>query len=298
MLFLGRSRLVVLGVAVLVTSAAAEPKKAAKKAPKTSATSSVSDADFITGRDSTDSKWARFVLGQDEKGEQVVHVRTESSTHTPAAATNIDATVDDAFVDAVLVGNEGGFWCSGVLLDERHVLTAGHCESATRVGFGTDVNTAIVVPVISKRTHPTEDVALLTLGIPARVDTHVRRGPEDTEPPLGRTMIVGFGVRDAITLAGFGTKRQVSIDVDGWGCSQDRSELSGCNPATELFMRGGRGNDTCLGDSGGPVFERVAAGWRLIAVTSRGTRPRRVICGEGGIYVRVDRIASWLKEVK
>jgi len=46
------------------------------------------------------------------------------------------------------------------------------------------------------------------------------------------------------------------------------------------------------------VFECVDDDWRLIAITSRGMRPRKVICGEGGIYVRVDRIAAWIdKEV-
>lgn len=231
--------------------------------------------------------------------DRVVQVRgTSPSTPSPSRYAMQHATAatdEDPFADVVLVGGDDAYWCTGVLLDTRRVLTAGHCAHGTRVGLGNRATSALPVTVTARRIHPRLDIAELTLAVPAEVDTHRRRTHADTEAPLGAIRIMGFGVRDRIRLTGFGTKRQLDIPVDGWGCTSARSGATGCKPADELVVRGGQGNDTCLGDSGGPVFELVDGAWRLLAITSRGLRPRKVICGEGGIYVRVDRISQWLE---
>lgn len=204
--------------------------------------------------------------------------------------------VDDAFADVVLVGGDDSFYCTGVLVDAHHVLTAGHCATATRVAFGASLPSAVPAAVRKRARHPTLDVALLTLAAPATVKLHTRRGAGSTAPPAGALRVLGFGVRDQLRLTGFGTKRSRDVSVDGWGCTLARAGVIGCSPSDDLLVPGGSGNDTCLGDSGGPVFEAADDQWRLIAITSRGMRPRKVICGEGGIYVRVDRLASWLEQ--
>jgi secreted trypsin-like serine protease len=56
--------------------------------------------------------------------------------------------------------------------------------------------------------------------------------------------------------------------------------------------------DTCKGDSGGPFFLSDARGrWFLAGVTSRGTDLAKTMCGDGGLYVRLDKYAAWIQSV-
>lgn len=224
----------------------------------------------------------------------VVELVGPEVTTTPVSD---DGESADRFDDVVLVGGAKGFRCSGVVLDRRHVLTAAHCAPATVVGVGARDAEARRIAVAATVRHPTADVAVLELAAPVEVKLHPRRGEPSVPAPRGRVRVLGYGVRDPLRMAGFGTRRQVDVLVDGWGCRPDRAAQLGCSPATEMYFRDPRGNDTCFGDSGGPVFEAADHGWRLVAVTSRGTQPRRVLCGEGGIYVRVDLLAPWLRKV-
>jgi hypothetical protein len=53
--------------------------------------------------------------------------------------------------------------------------------------------------------------------------------------------------------------------------------------------------DTCNGDSGGPFYVTGPDGGRLLAAaTSRATDSAVSNCGDGGIYVRIDRYRSWI----
>ena len=42
-------------------------------------------------------------------------------------------------------------------------------------------------------------------------------------------------------------------------------------------------------------IDSVDGGMSLLGVTSRGVRSRNV-CGDGGIYVRVDQFIEWIRE--
>ena len=201
----------------------------------------------------------------------------------------------DRFSDVVLVGTNESFRCSGIIVDSTHVLTAAHCLPAQRIGLGDGLDVALDVAVERSERHPTADIAVLTLSRKLDVTTHARRG-SDATPPLGAIRIVGFGVKDQLNLTGFGDKRQIDVSIDGWGCDRRRSFELGCQVGIEMLLRGGKGIDTCFGDSGGPVFEATEDGWRLLAIVSRGTRPKRLLCGEGGIYTRVDVLDAWIRK--
>ena len=58
------------------------------------------------------------------------------------------------------------------------------------------------------------------------------------------------------------------------------------------------GKDTCSGDSGGPFYVTDGkSGWLLAGATSRSTKSAMATCGDGGIYVRLDRYREWISDV-
>jgi hypothetical protein len=211
------------------------------------------------------------------------------------------------FVDVVAVGDADGWSCSGVLVgpvlaaaraSDSFVLTARHCLPADRVAFGATTargsDTRDVVEVIE---HPDEDIdaALLRLAHQVGRRTHPHRVAGDDSPPAGHVRLVGFGADETSGRRGAGDVRVTDLLTTGWGCDARSAPTTGCLPGRELMVRGNGGLDACRGDSGGPVYEQIGCSWRLIAITSRAVASARRVCGDGGIYTRLDAIASWIQ---
>lgn len=208
---------------------------------------------------------------------------------------------DDAYPDVVALGTATALDCSGVAIDRRWVLTARHCGKATRVVIATDVarpaltlsTDAVVLP-----SDPSVDLELLHTSSDLPITPHVRRHAGDAEPPSTDVRVLGYGISDFRSYAGFGIKRAFETAVDGWGCDGSRPRTTGCDPKRELVLPAVAGHDTCNGDSGGPVLELDAENqqWRLIGITSRAASVLQTGCGMGGIYVRVDAAATWIDQ--
>jgi secreted trypsin-like serine protease len=105
---------------------------------------------------------------------------------------------------------------------------------------------------------------------------------------------------------GYGEKRAVdvpiaSIDSTGAGVA----DRYGSDPGLELVAGSPfLDRDTCKGDSGGPVYIDIDGQWFLAGATSRGVSPTpgavsdpQRLCGDGGIYVRIDKYLDWVKSV-
>ena len=90
--------------------------------------------------------------------------------------------------------------------------------------------------------------------------------------------VVGFGYRE---LGVFGLKFQMESTIRTVGESE--------------FTFGGGGKDTCIGDSGGPLFLKLkSGGWRFAGITSRGSNGD--VCGPGGIYGIVEKHLCWISK--
>lgn len=210
----------------------------------------------------------------------------------------IKTSLDSNFEDVVLVGGRAGWMCTGVAVGPRTVLTAKHCTAPTEIALTSrETDAPKRFEVSATEVHPTLDVALLHVKPKLGVRSRLRRGPKDTEAPMGVLQAVGFGARNARGQVHSFERSMVGVQASGWGCDGVRATTSGCTPGDEMVLVGGPGADTCRGDSGGPVFEIVPGpkcGYRLVGIVSRSVRDAVATCGSGGIYVRADRISEWI----
>lgn len=238
-----------------------------------------------------------------EPGRAAPSVASSSATAliipstTPGAETALPTT--DLFQDVVAVGRPDVWNCTGIVVAPRLVLTAKHCGNSTHVAFGNDVNAAVKVAAISRvmpHPSPVVDVEILVLAEPISIPIRPRR--TDASAPAGTIEVVGFGTTDPNGQRGYGIKRHIEVPQTGWGCDPDRSNSLGCVPELEMVVGRHGGNDTCAGDSGAPVFDVAGGRWRLLAVTSRGLPHLGRLCGDGGVYVRVDKLDAWIRDTE
>jgi endonuclease G len=207
--------------------------------------------------------------------------------------------------------------CTGTLIAADVVLTAGHCADiapthviARTVDYSVPHSGDTIAVKWTRaypRWHEQYDVAVIML--------------EHVAIPKPRAIATGClanrVLRDAkpLTLVGFGlvspyadddntALHQATVPVLDPTCASD----PGCAPEVQPngeFSAGGRGTDSCLGDSGGPAFipSSVVDGPRaeapvgpvLVGVVSRGLALPGIPCGNGGIYVRADKVTAWIE---
>ena len=226
-----------------------------------------------------------------------------------------------AYPECCLIGarNPNGttdWFCTGVLVHPRIVLTAGHCFSPDHrmavVALGASdqnrLQNAELVDVLRAHVHPryaetyhVADVTVLVLKSPARTAPVALATTDELASAL-RTRLVGFGNSDVNSTRGFGIKREVDVDIislrrkEAEPLVEDEAKY-GYESDLE-FVAGGEGFDTCNGDSGGPAYILLGAGVRKVAgLTSRAIDHGGNPCGEGGIYSRVDKHVDFIRSV-
>lgn len=216
------------------------------------------------------------------------------------------------FLDCVAVGSDRQWGCTGTLLAPDVVLTAGHCANfATRIFIGSDVTKPGKIVAVKKRVphpqyHKVKHHDLMVLLLKERVQNVAPRKIASKslldKAPDGR--VVGFGATDPTGNFGYGRKLFVDVPIASNSCNgnvdgQDDNVTYGCDPALELVA--GRpllARDSCKGDSGGPFYVLDAGGnWLVGGATSRATDSAMHECGDGGVYVRLDRYRPWITSI-
>lgn len=216
-------------------------------------------------------------------------------------------------------------FCTGTLIAEGAVLTAGHCvcgeefqgDPQAVVAFGTDINVAVDVAFKSTKVltlqpgycelyndkatkaEAKRDVALVLFD--AKAPPLAGKVPDGGLKPgriatwqfmfgkkLGELQFVGFGLTEEDKFK-TGQKRFAVSPVVEPICGSKSSH--GCLEGAEIVAIDTlKKRDTCNGDSGGPAFVTVRSQSFLAAITSRGGA-----CGSGGVYsLLTPRVVQWL----
>ena len=183
------------------------------------------------------------------------------------------------------IGLQGS--CTGTLVHPQVIIYAQHCGTGyDTIQFGEnisqpakDVQTEFCKTfpgggpgtgqdfAFCKLKEPVLDVPIVPILMGCEVDLLV---------PGAEVTVVGFGNAD--DQLPYGIKREVVTTIN---------EIT---PDQEIFI-GGNGKDSCNGDSGGPVFIKMADGtWRVFGITSYGGA-----CGTGGYYSMMHKGMDWFE---
>ncbi len=217
------------------------------------------------------------------------------------------------FPSCVCLGDDDGWFCSGVLVSPTIALTAAHCGAdLTRALVGKDhiptdaADCAGVHAVARVELHPPDpaghlrhDLAIVFLSAPV-AQTFARLASDAELAAAPAVHIAGYGHADPEGQTGFGHLRTVRVGLGpiatAAGQHADLGRTHGYDPLTE-FLAGRRllGRDSCKGDSGGPAYIMVGRDFRLAGLTSRQSLDAVRPCGDGGIYVRPLAYRTWLE---
>lgn len=214
----------------------------------------------------------------------------------------VGGKLSTGFPDCCAVGDLTRYFCSGTLIAPNVVVTAGHCTGVRQVflkGNNVDIPPdGEKIAVVGDFDHPTADLRVLVLERNSTVTPrHIAQG---IEAQATECTLVGFGNFDFSGTVGFGVKREVGrVPITSLSCEAPNDASGfGCKPGDEMVAgHRGLGVDSCTGDSGGPLYIRGPLGNDyLLGATSRGITPAPHLCGDGGIYVRVDQLIDWIEE--
>lgn len=205
--------------------------------------------------------------------------------------------------DGVVAIVAGQGLCTGTVVSDSLVLTAGHCltevssPDSIQVFYGEEIDGGNAVAVSDFGVHPEFcrdcENDIFDYGYVVISGTFTVPGgfllPITDQEEWDATVAAGSDV----TLVGFGEDPDAANASASLGVKrQVETRIRKYSPEGLEFFAGGEGRDSCQGDSGGPAFVRLEDGsWRLAGITSRGSDP----CGEGGFYGTPYPALAWVR---
>lgn len=213
------------------------------------------------------------------------------------------------FDDCVALGSNTEFKCSGTLVAKNVVVSAGHCRLLTRALFGPSISEPgqrIVAVRGTPVVHATYDIAVVILAEDVAVPP--RAIASSTLLASSRFIqLVGFGTTTPEGAGFGGVRMKVAVPIEAMDCGLAEQAKYNCSLGGELVaghpLAEAAGAGACFGDSGGPgyVLDPATAKWRLAGAArgpvSKADGSGQVPCGQGSLYVRVDKVDSWIRSV-
>ncbi|XP_053692969.1 proclotting enzyme-like [Sabethes cyaneus] len=238
-----------------------------------------------------------------------------STKQIPKIAGGRPAEPDEWPWMAALIPNNGQqSFCGGVLITDRHVMTAAHCvlnlkitqflvrlgeydftqynETRSRDFRVTEIRSHVDFDPVTYE----NDIAVLKLFRPSFFNSYIWpicMPPLDDSWVSYRAIVVGWGTQ---FFGGPHSKVLMEVDLPIW--SNNECQEVYINRIFETSLCAGNyegGKDSCQGDSGGPLMVQLPnKRWVSVGIVSWGIR-----CGEAnhpGIYTRVSSYVRWVIE--
>jgi len=239
---------------------------------------------------------------------------------TPRIIGGVDATAGSyPFFASLLVG--GAHSCGGSLIAPDVILTAAHCKGLTSAHVGRhnrlDPDDDFDgITIASEIRHPAYndltynyDFMILKLEQPSDNPT-MRINTDPDLPAVGvpdGVKVVGFGLTDYYYDGTHGESANILQEVDmealtNEECMQSKDTSNGDEAMAngyeglitgEMLCAQGDGEDSCLGDSGGPLMIQESGEYLQVGVVSWGYG-----CGDSefpGVYSRISHQYEWIR---